>query len=184
MSPRIALVFAACLGLGGTAMAQDGGFTSELERVANASPQEKVGYVQNAVVEIQASFGAIDAMLAQAQDGGGARAVQCVSSRHAAVKAMAGVSEEAERDMLAAIADNAFERADHEFRKIAVALQRTRMLHAEAERCVGGQELADGETTVQIVGDVQEEGAFEDEEWLAVDETDIGFDPPDVSPFR
>ena len=146
MLPRLTVIVIGLL-LSGAARAAsgDGGaFTSELERVSGASPQEKVEYVQTSVQEIDSSFAEIDDMLQSAKDANDNKVVQCVTSRHVAVKALQSVTQQAERDMVGAIAAGNVDRADHEFRKVAVALQRTRMLHAEAERCVGGQELADG----------------------------------------
>lgn len=179
MLPRVALLLLAVAA--SRASAQEG-FSSELERVADASREEKLAYVQASVAEIDDSFAAVDTMLEDAKAARDAAAVQCVASRHAALKALQAVSQQAEQDMAAALAAGQTERADHEFRKVAVAVQRTRMLHAEAERCVGGQELADGETNVQFI-DQGEDVVFVDG-GVDVADVDVGFDPPDVSPFR
>lgn len=175
------LLLAAVAAVGPMAQAQEG-FTSELERVADASREEKLAYVEASVTEIDDSFIAVDAMLKDAKAAKDAAAVQCISSRHVALRALQSVSQQARQDMVTALSVGQVERADHEFRKVAVAVQRTRMLHAEAERCVGGQELADGETSLQIVGE-DEDVVFEDG-GVDVEDLDVGFDPPDVSPFR
>ena len=55
------------------------------------------------------------------------------------------------------------------------------MLLAEAQQCLSGQIDASGstETVVTIDDDV----SISDEDPLRIDDTDLGFDPPDVSPY-
>lgn len=181
MRPLLAVFLVSAL-TSAPAWAQEGGFTSELERVADASPEEKVAYVEASVREIEDSHAIVQAMMDEARDARDNQTIQCVSGRLRDLTALESVSQQAERDMINAMGAQNFERASHEFRKVAVALQRSRMLLAEAERCVGGQELADGETSVQYVGD--EDDVIFGDSGLDIDDTDIGFDPPDVSPFR
>ena len=155
---------------------------SELERVTDAPMPEKIIYVQAAAQEMRDAVDSVDGMIQSSMDGGAkAGTVDCLSVRFVQIEALSSVGDRSERIMVQAVGDGNIEIANHEFRKVVVAQQRSRGLFAEAERCVGGQELADGETVVVYVDPY---GAVTWEvSWLSVPETDIGFDAPDVSPF-
>jgi hypothetical protein len=85
--------------------------------------------------------------------------------------------------MTDALADGNDERAEHEFRKIAIALSKVRQFVAEAEACVGQGGAVDGDTDVTV--DVQ--GITDDSDDTEGTDTDgeiIGDDPPNTSPFE
>jgi hypothetical protein len=96
------------------------------------------------------------------------------------VRALLQVSESAEVSMRNAIAASSTEMANHEYRKIAVAVGKTRMLVAEAQRCASHQELASGTTLVDWSSMLAEtdDGLVDP---TATTVTNI--EPPPVSPF-
>lgn len=169
------------LGLIGIALAQDPtGVMSDLERTASTTPQEKIAYAESANQEIRDAERQIAKLLEQARKDGDAEAIECLVNRLTSVRALLQVSEGAEVAMKNAIAGGEEEKANHEFRKIAVALGKTRMLLAEAQRCVSDQTLESGTTLV----DWESSGDFDDElTEPEIDEFDIPLDPPEVSPF-
>lgn len=124
------------------ALAQDpSGVSSEVERTANTTPAEKTDYAANAVEEIDDAEKHIDKLYKTAVDDGDAEAQECLLFRLTAVRALQSVSSRASTAMSEALAAGNTEKANHEFRKIAVAVSKTRMLRAEANKCV-----ADGGT--------------------------------------
>jgi hypothetical protein len=109
--------------------------------------------------------------------------IQCVRIKLASIKALTDVSERANNSMTDALADGNDERAEHEFRKIAIALSKVRQFVAEAEACVGQGGSVDGDTDVTV--DVQ--GITDDSDDTEGTDTDgeiIGDDPPNTSPFE
>lgn len=179
-----ALGAALLLGAPGVAQAQqapNSGVTSELERTANTTPEEKSAYADAAVIEIGDAASSIARLLDVARRGADAEVVSCLTHRLTAVRALQAVSENARVAMNDALSSNALDKADHEFRKIAVALSKSRMLLAEAQRCDSDQAIASGDTLIDTIIDDVIGPDGEDPGWI--DETDIGFDPPQASPF-
>lgn len=157
MSPRrtlVSLVTAMVLVLSAPAAAQDPvGLTSELERTASATPQEKQAYAVAAKAEIADAAKQIARMLEAAKKDGDATAIQCITSRLTAVRALQTVCDNAEAAMITALSSGVLEKADHEFRRIAVALTKTRSLLAEAQRCSVDQAVASGDTVISVGAD-------------------------------
>lgn len=169
------------LGLVGIAVAQDPtGVTSDLERTASTTPQEKIAYAESSNQEIRDAEKQIARLLEQARKDGDGEAIECLVNRLTSVRALLQVSEGAEVAMKNAIAAGEEEKANHEFRKIAVAVGKTRMLLAEAQRCASDQTLESGTTLV----DWESSGDFDDElPEPEITDFDIPADPPEVSPF-
>jgi len=165
---------------GGVATAQDAptGVSSEVERTASTSPQEKIAYAESSNNEIREAEKTISRLLEQARKDGDAEAIACLINKLTSVRALLQVSESAEASMRDAIAGGEEEKANHEFRKIAVAVSKTRQLLAEAQRCAADQDLAPGETYVDWEGGA-DGGEFTD----TLDTIDTIIDPPAVSPF-
>jgi hypothetical protein len=83
-----------------------------------------------------------------------------------------------------AIESNLPDKADHEFRKVAVALGKTRMLAAEAQQCDSGSSVQPGETLIELLSELVSDNEIPGLlEQLELDQLDFGMDPPDVSPF-
>jgi hypothetical protein len=164
------------------AMAQDpSGVSSDLERTSTTSPQEKIAYAETSNQEIRDAEKQIAKLLEQSRKDGDAEAIECLVTRLTSVRALLQVSEAAEIAMKDALAGGDDERANHEFRKIAVAISKTRMLLAEAQRCASDQQLQSGTTLTEW----EAEGENPDDLPTAtIDTVDFGTVPPPVSPFQ
>lgn len=164
-------------------LAQDApatGVTSELERTASTSPQEKIAYAEVSNQEIRDAEKQITRLLEQARKDNDAEAIECLVNRLTSVRALQQVSESSEVAMKDAIAAGLDEKANHEFRKIAVAISKTRMLLAEAQRCATEQQVEPGQTLVDWEAALADEGDLDP---LDVTDFTLGLDPPQVSPF-
>lgn len=169
---------------GSPAFAQDPvGVSSELERTASTTPEEKIAFAASANAEIREAVKAIAKLVEEARREANTTAYQCLTTRQTALRALSQVSETAEGSLQMALASKQVEKADHEYRKIAVALGKGRILRAEAEGCLSEGELQSGQTMV----DWNSDGDFSDQDETSErpndDELEIGMDPPDVSPF-
>jgi hypothetical protein len=173
----IALV--ALLLAGGSARGQDPTGVSDLERAASSTPQEKIAYAESANAEIEEGVRAINRLLEQARKDADADAIECLISRLTSVRALLQVSQSAEISMANAIAAAEDEKANHEFRKIAVAVSKTRMLLAEAQRCASEQQLESGTTLVDWTTVLGVETGDPPDVTL----TTTNLEPPPVSPF-
>ena len=168
------------------ALAQDPGgdptgVSSELERTATTSPQEKIAYAETSNQEIRDAEKQVSRYLDQARKDGDAEAIECLVNRQTSVRALLQVSEQAEISMKDAIASGDDERANHEFRKIAVAVSKTRMLLAEAQRCASDQQLQPGSTVTEW--EVNGPDAVPPPT-ATLSTTGIGITPPSISPFE
>lgn len=178
----VAVLAVGLLGSAGGALAQDAGVSGELERSAGASPQEKLDYASDAAEEQRGALKEIQTLIDDATRQGEAERLDCLTERLSQIRALAQVTELAETSMRDSLAAGQTERADHEMRKIAVALGKTRQLMLEAKACVDEAGVASGETTVRVDGELAEGG--DETSPLSVDVMDQGFDPPQQSPFN
>jgi hypothetical protein len=182
MRPPIlsALVLAAAF-LGGDARGQELSDTAtELEQAASATPAEKVAYAESANGEIREAEKQISRLLEQSRRESDAEAIECLLSRLTSVRALLQVSEASEISMRNAIASSSDEMANHEFRKVAVAVGKTRMLVAEAQRCASHQELESGTTLLDWSTMLAQ---YDDDLPDQTATTITNLEPPPVSPF-
>lgn len=156
------------------------GVTSDLERTASTTPQEKIAYAEVSNQVIRDAEKQISRLLEQSRKDNDAEAIECLINRLTSVRALLQVSEQAEILMRDAIAAGLDEKADHEYRKIAVAVSKTRMLLAEAQRCATDQQVEPGQTLVDWESALADEGDLGD---IDLTDFDLGLDPPEVSPF-
>jgi DNA-binding phage protein len=178
--PAVGLVLALWVG---TVHAEDPtsvGVVSDLERTASTSPQEKIAYAESSNQEIRDAEKQIARLLEQARKDGDDEAIECLMNRLTSVRALLSVSEASEIAMKDALAAGLEEKADHEFRKIAVAISKTRMLLAESERCASDQTVESGTTLVDWESALADEPDLDD---VVITDFDIGLDPPEVTPF-
>ncbi len=100
------------------------------------------------------------------------------------MRALQQVVLNADGKMRTSLASGQAEKADHEFRKVAVALSKTRMLYAEAQRCDSDGLGTLGDTFIDVFGG--------DDDFLPTDDpldilgTDVPIDTlttPTLSPF-
>lgn len=164
------------------AMAQETGVTGELERAASTTPQEKLDYAVDANEEMRSAIKSISKLVEVARRENNVETLQCLNTRLTAMRALLQVSEGAEVALNETLAAGEAERADHEFRKVAVARTKTRQLLAEAEQCTqeGGLTRGDG-TVVTVEGELS--GDDSDMDAVPFDPFDLGIDPPEASPF-
>lgn len=162
-----------------TAFGQDSGVSSELSRVATATAEEMEEYAADATQESRA----IVRDLARLADSGKGDS-DCVSNSLTAARALLQVADGAVVDLSEALETGERGRAELEFRKIAIALKKSRELQAEGERCGLGEASSDGKTriTVDSEDDTADTGSS-DTDPVFDDPLDFGFDPPNASPF-
>jgi len=115
------------------------GVAGDLERSSSTTPQEKVKYAADSNSEMRDAVKTVLKMLEGARRESNVEELQCLSNRLTSIRALAQVSEATEITMKESLAKGQQERAAYEFRKIAVALTKTRRLLAEANRCVDNQ---------------------------------------------
>ena len=140
VSPSEALLIAA---LGVPAAQAQQPASGELETSTQLTDRERIHFAQGALWEISVGVDELGELLAAAEAEGDVIRIQCVTKKLAAVRSLHEVSQRAEAAMLEALAGGDTGRADQEFRKIAVALSKTRQFRAEAEHCVGATEVVE-----------------------------------------
>jgi hypothetical protein len=165
-----------------TAFAQDSGIAGDLERSASASPQEKLQYAADAVTEVRATVKDVEKLMDEARREADTDRVECLTLLVNQIRALAQVTEASQVAMKDELASGDTDRADHELRKIAVALSKTRQLNTEAVACGEESGLASGQTNVRVEGGVT--GDDDETDPLGVDVLDQGYDPPQQSPFN
>ena len=106
----------------------------------------------------------------------------CVGRMERRINTLANVATVAESNLSSALSAGQRERAEHEYRKIAVARSMVEQFFREAEVCVGGdatdQDQADVSWTSEGLSDVDDSESST--EGLDV----VGVDPPNTSPFE
>ena len=169
------------LSVGVVSTAAEPGVSSELERTAATSPDEKRSYARDANTEMSDNVNQLIELLAGAERDGNSSGKDCIKDALTSARTVLQFSQSAETKMKEALMSGEGDRADHEFRKIAVGLSKSRQIVAEGERCAYGDDVRPGQTSVKWTGGLTEEG--DDTHGLTLDEFDLGYDPPDVSPF-
>ena len=146
------------------------------------SLKDKIAAAHKANEEIQSAVTAVSELI-KSDEADDPKVMNCVRSRHAVLQALQSVGRESQTAMVTAQADGNEDAANHQYRKIVVATSRARMLMAESERCIDGDEkVVDGKVSITLVVD--------DEVIILMDNpTEMAglegyFDSPDVSPFR
>ncbi|MDG1479651.1 MAG: hypothetical protein P8R54_08670 [Myxococcota bacterium] len=167
----------ALLGFTPSAQAQD----DQVEAASSTSPKEKLDWAADAIVEMNDGVKTVEKLQEQVTRSGDEELIQCVRIKMASVRALADVSVGANAAMTDALADGNDERAEFEFRKIAIGLSKVRQFVAEAEACVGQGGTVDGDTEVSVNSQGIAEG--DDTEESSTDGI-IGNDPPDASAFE
>ncbi len=174
------LALAGLLWLAPAVQAQETGVAGELERTAGATPKEKLDYSAGAVEEMREAVKSTSRLLEAARRDGAVEEIQCLSNRMTPLRALLQVSEQAETSLKDRLGVQDTAGADREFRKIAVALTKSRQLVAEAERCVDATALQSGDTVTSWEGAATTGDDTIDPGFTAFD---LGFDPPESSPF-
>jgi hypothetical protein len=164
------------LGAPGISVAQQpGGISSELEKTASTTPEQKLSYAQKANSEVSSDEKAVSEMLEKARKDQQAQVIECLLSRLTAIRALQSVGQRAEGSLQDAVSQGAEEKANHEFRKIAVAVAKSRQLRAEANRCSVSDQSGGNATVVDWESFLEEYGDVYDS--FDLDELFFGQDP-------
>jgi len=164
------------------AWAQDPGVAGGLERTATTTPEQKLQYASDGVEELRAAVTEVSKLMEEARRNGDTEQIECLANRMSQLRALAQVVEMSELAMRDALEAGQEERANHEFRKVGVALSKSRQLLLEAQACVDQAGVASGDTVVRVEGGLT--GDEDETDPLDVDVLDQGFDPPQESPFN
>ena len=170
------------LAMSAPAFAQSAGATGEIEASTELSDREKTSFAADALEEMKTADKDVSELLADAERDGDVLTIACLTKKQAAIRSLVMVSESASASMNDAMALGNKPRADAEFRKVAIALSKSRQFRAEAEACSGGGDGASGETVVDVEGDSW--GLGDDTSALDDGNSDIGTDPPGTTPFE
>lgn len=151
------VVFASLVGIGflfDVSAQQPLGASSELARTAATTSEEKLEYAKLTITELQDGTRTI-ARLAEVarRDGATAEATSCITKKLSDIRLLLNVTGESKLSMEEALSFKEVERADHEFRKIAIARTKGRALVAEAYSCTGEEVTESGVTSVDVVSD-------------------------------
>lgn len=155
------------------AVAQDGGEATEVA----STPGEKLSEAQQALRDIRDISDYVGELLTGVKEGEQPVQVKCLNKKVASLKTLTEITESASLSMQESMAEGNDGRADHEYRKVGVALSKAKQLRAEAEACLG--EDGAPETTIEV-----NESETEGSDDVDSGNTDIGSDPPDVSPYQ
>lgn len=152
-SPHAMFMAVALFCAGGPAYAQESlALGTELERVASLSGEAGLEYVSRADVEIADAVKVISRLLDNARRLSDVDSIQCLTSRLTAVRALHVVVQNSAQITVTALTTGDTMRLEHEVRKVAVALDRSRSLLNEAQRCGAEQAVASGDTIVSMTG--------------------------------
>ena len=155
------------------------GTGSSLTQTARTS-EEKVEFAEAAVSEMRTASKEVARMLEAAEREKDNARIQCLSKKLATIRALVEVSETSASTMKQAFGTGETVVADHEYRKVAIALVKVRQFRAEAEAC-GGTSGQSGATSVSLV----DAGVAYPDEEAPVEAGDEAIpDPPPLSQFQ
>jgi len=175
-------IAAALFAVAPTALAQDDGASGQLEQGSSTSDREKLEFAESSVSEMNDAVKSVSKKLETAERESDDLKIQCLSKKLSGIRALSEVSADAKSSMEKALSSGDTSLAEHEFRKIAVALSKVRQFQAEAEACVGDSDTTPGVTDVNVSIDGLTEGTETD--LMDPGDIDIGSEPPDQSPFQ
>jgi hypothetical protein len=140
----------ACSLFAAPAAAATPGVSAELEMSSTTSPKEKVDFARTAIDEMSASVKTVEKLLEQAEKDKNVEHVDCLQRKLTPMRALLEVSKASNTSMQQSLAASEIARADQEFRKVAVALTKSRDFLAEAQGCVGDSGVKRGDASIAI----------------------------------
>jgi hypothetical protein len=149
----LGILFAASLLFAGVAYADTPGVAGSLEQSSSTSPKEKVEFGTAAVEEISSAVKTVEKLLDQAQKDKNTEAIECLTRKLTPMRALLEVSRQSFNTMQLSLAASDTVHADQEYRKVAVALTKTRDFLAEAQACVGDTGASRGDAVVTVTGE-------------------------------
>jgi len=163
-------------------LSQDAGVSGGLEQTSATSPKDKEAFVNSALTEIKGIAKSISKALEDAEREQDLVRSNCLTKKQASVSTLVEVAEQAQAQMNDYLSQGDTDKADFEFRKVAVALSKARQFSAEADACLGESGMQPGVTDVQVTV----EGLADGDDLAPIDDgnDDIGVDPPETSPFQ
>lgn len=166
--PR-SIALALALVASGAAWAAGTGVEGEIEQSTTTTPQEKQAYADKAMSEINSAVSTVQGLVDQAKKEKNDDALKCLQPKLVALKALQDLGGQSNASMQAAIAASDAVHADAEFRKLAVAVNKSREFLADAQQCTGAPGTA--KTTTKATSTVAD----------LIDSSDVDV-IPDVSP--
>ncbi len=117
---------------------------------AKLTNQEKKARGETMLKDMRGALDRATAILAEARSQKDIVQLNCVNEKLRQIKGLLKISEKASVDMYEAIAANVDRDVNHAFTKMAVAHQKSLILRAEADQCVGAATIYAGETEVEV----------------------------------
>lgn len=136
---------------------------------------------RDALAEMTATDAQVAKDLEAAEREGNPETTECVRLRKSKISALLAVSNLAHKDMTAALAAGEVARAEHEFRKIEVALAKVRQFQSQVKSCLGEGAVASENSTIDMQSDLNE---TDDTQGLGISDGVVGVDPPGTTPFE
>jgi len=184
MTGRLARISAITLGLAVsvTAYAQDtSATTSGTSQVT--TDRQMIEDASKALAKMQEYSAKVERLKEVVdREGDYEKGVNCVQAAQQRVDTLIAVATRAEGALKESLAQGQRQRADHEFRKIAVASAKVLQLFAEADACVGGSSGGQDQAEVSWTAEGLKE--TEDTNPLTDNIQVVGIDPPNTSPFE
>lgn len=112
---------------------------------------EKKSRTEAMLVDQRQALARASEILAEARSSKDIVQLNCVNEKLTQIKGLLKISEQASLEMYEAIANNASDLINHEYTKIVVAHQKSQILKAEAEQCVGESSVYAGDTSVEVL---------------------------------
>jgi hypothetical protein len=122
----------------------------DVANAQNIPTAEKQTTTEEKLGEMRAALKRVTEILGEARASKDIVQLNCVNEKLTQVKGLLRISEDASVKMYDAIASNAQDVINHEFTKIVVAHQKTQILRAQAEQCVGELSVYTGETEIVV----------------------------------
>jgi hypothetical protein len=163
------------------ASAQESSASGQIEQSSQTSPEEKIQFTDMALAEMRESVKQVAKMVEASEREKNMVAIQCLSRKLTTMRALLEVSESSGVSLKQALADGEYQTAEHEYRKIAVALNKVRQFRAEADACGGGGGAKPGQTHVEVV---ESAISTDDETEPPQFEGEFGNQPPPTSQFQ
>jgi len=179
----MALIISASLFIPLLAHAQEVSAEGMIEQSPQTTPEEKIRFADGALEEMRTSVKDVGKMLESAERDKDMVRIQCLGKKATTMRALLEVSEASAITLKQALASGEYESAEHEYRKIAIALAKIKQFRAEADACGGGPGAQPGSTQIEVIQDAitADEDETEVVEWL---DSEIWSDPPPTSQFQ
>jgi hypothetical protein len=155
-------VFSLAVVLAGTAIAQDQDPAKDgdsisamagddtLTEASSLSHEEKKQRAEAMLAEMRQALQRATEILGEARAAKDVVQLNCVNEKLVQIKGLLKIGEQSSVRMYEAMAAAADDVINHEYTKLAVAHQKTTILRAEADQCVGENTIYTGETEIEV----------------------------------